>query len=150
LLAFYGQHEHRRLTIASAQMDVLDGFAGEKHLRLRDSYREAHRQCLRLGAELEALRERDGSRERDLDLLRYELAEIEELGPDPCEHAGLCAERDRLRHAEGLREAAAGAHAGLAGAEEEGGGAAAALAAAEAGLQEAAGVDPALDALSTR
>ena len=28
LLAFYGQHEHRRLTISSAQMDVLDGFAG--------------------------------------------------------------------------------------------------------------------------
>ena len=33
LLAFYGQHEHRRLTIASAQMDVLDGFAGEAQLQ---------------------------------------------------------------------------------------------------------------------
>src|SRR3954451_20485672 len=30
LLSFYGQHEHRRLTLASAQLGVLDGFAGEK------------------------------------------------------------------------------------------------------------------------
>ena len=81
LLAFYGQHEHRRLTISSAQMDVLDGFAGEEQLRLRERYREAHRECLRLAATLAELRERDGSRERDLDLFRYELAEIEEVAP---------------------------------------------------------------------
>ena len=35
LLAFYGQHEHRKLTISSAQMEVLDGFAGAEHLELR-------------------------------------------------------------------------------------------------------------------
>src|SRR5213079_1731635 len=29
LVAFYGQHEHRRLTVASAQLEVLDGFAGD-------------------------------------------------------------------------------------------------------------------------
>src|SRR5690349_14983312 len=107
LLAFYGQHEHRRLTISSAQMDVLDGFAGAEHLALREAYSAAHRECVALGAELAALRERDGSRERDLDLYRYELAEIEEVAPDPLADAELDAERDRLRHAEGLREAAA-------------------------------------------
>ena len=36
LLAFYGQHEHRKLTISSAQMEVLDGFAGAEHLALRE------------------------------------------------------------------------------------------------------------------
>jgi DNA repair protein RecN (Recombination protein N) len=150
LLAFYGQHEHRRLTIALAQRDVLDGFAGAEHLRLRERYRAAHRECLRLAAELAELRERDGSRERDLDLLRYELAEIEEVAPDPAEQAELGAERERLRHAEGLREAAAAAHAGLAGADEDGGGATGSIAAAEARLQGVAGVDPGLDALRER
>src|SRR5213083_1206126 len=29
LLSFYGQHEHRRLTLASAQLELLDGFAGD-------------------------------------------------------------------------------------------------------------------------
>src|SRR4029077_2403080 len=41
LLSFYGQHEHRKLTISSAQMDVLDGFAGSAQLDLRERYREA-------------------------------------------------------------------------------------------------------------
>jgi DNA repair protein RecN (Recombination protein N) len=62
----------------------------------------------------------------------------------------MAAERERLRHAEGLRDAAAGAHAGLAGAEEDGGGAAAALAQAESLLQGVAGLDTRLDALSER
>ncbi len=150
LLAFYGQHEHRKLTISSAQMEVLDGFAGADHLALRERYRDAHRECARLEAELAELRERDGSRERDLDLYRYELAEIEEVAPDPAEEAELLAERERLRHAEGLREAALGALAAAAGADEDGGGAASALAEAESLLHGAGGVDAELDALAER
>jgi DNA repair protein RecN (Recombination protein N) len=150
LLAFFGQHEHRKLTISSAQMEVLDGFAGAEHLELRAKYRDAHRECGRLAAELAELRERDGSRERDLDLFRYELSEIEEVAPDPAEEAELTVERERLRHAEGLREAAAGAHAGIAGDDEDGGGASFALAQAEALLQGVAGVDSGLDAVSAR
>ncbi|HEX3608721.1 MAG TPA: DNA repair protein RecN [Solirubrobacterales bacterium] len=149
LLAFFGQHEHRKLTISSAQMEVLDGFAGAKHLELRESYRAAHRECLELAAELDALRERDGSRERDLDLYRYELSEIEEVAPDAGEEADLIGERERLRHAEGLREAAAGAHAAAIGVEEDGG-AAGALAQVEALLQGVGGVDADLDTLSVR
>jgi DNA repair protein RecN (Recombination protein N) len=150
LLAFFGQHEHRKLTISSAQLEVLDGFAGAEHLETRRLYREAHRECGRLAAELAELREAEGSRERDLDLYRYELTEIEEVAPEPEERAGIAVERERLRHAEGLREAASGAHAGLAGAEEDGGGAEAALAQAEALLQGAAGLDAGLDAISER
>ncbi|HXR30925.1 MAG TPA: DNA repair protein RecN [Solirubrobacterales bacterium] len=150
LLAFYGQHEHRRLTISSAQMDVLDGFAGAEHLALRKRYRSAHRECLRLEAELTELRERDGSRERDLDLYRYELSEIEEVAPDPAEEADLGAERERLRHAEGLREAANGALVAALGDDTDGGGARGAIAQGEALLQGVAGVDADLDALFTR
>ncbi len=150
LLAFYGQHEHRKLTISSAQMEVLDGFVGAEHLVLRERYRESHRECQQLAAELAELRERDGSRERDLDLFRFELSEIEEVAPDPAEEAELGRERERLRHAEGLREAAGGAHAAVQGADEEGGGAASALAQAEALLQGVGGFDRDLDAISTR
>ncbi|HEX5762764.1 MAG TPA: DNA repair protein RecN [Solirubrobacterales bacterium] len=150
LIAFYGQHEHRRLTIASAQADVLDRFAGSEHLDLLGRYRESHRECLRREAALAALREQDGNRERDLDLYRYELAEIEEVAPDPAEEPELGAERERLRHAEALREAAGAALATLAGAEADGGGATAAIAQAEAALSALDGVDADLDRLATR
>jgi DNA repair protein RecN (Recombination protein N) len=150
LIAFFGQHEHRRLTISSAQLEILDGFAGAEHLGLRQDYREAHRECGRLAAELAELREREGSRERDLDLYRYELSEIEDVAPVPEERAEIAAQRERLRHAEGLREAATAAHAALAGAEEDGGGAVAAVAQAEAALQAAAGLDAGLDGIAER
>lgn len=150
LLAFFGQHEHRRLTLASAQLDVLDGFAGADVLSLRARYRAAHAAVRDAKRELEDLREREGSRERDLDLMRFELGEIEEAAPDADERVELGAERDRLRHAESLREAAAAGIAAVSGADDDEPGAAGALAAAEGRLGGVAGVDPALDALGER
>src|SRR5262245_55295792 len=111
LLAFYGQHEHRKLTLASAQLETLDGFAGEEHLERRRSYRAVHSRVLALERELEELRDRQGARERDIDLLRFELEEIEAAQLEGEEVSELAAERERLRHAEGLRQAATGAHA---------------------------------------
>jgi DNA repair protein RecN (Recombination protein N) len=150
LIAFFGQHEHRRLTISSAQLEILDGFAGVKHLELRAAYQHVHRECAGLAAELAELREREGSRERDLDLYRYELSEIEAVAPVPEEREQIASERERLRHVEGLRDAAAVAYGSLAGAEEDGGGAAAAVAQAEAALQGGAGLDGTLDRLAER
>ncbi len=148
LLAFYGQHEHRKLLLSSAQLEILDGFAGPGHLAKRRDYRRAHAEVLDAQRELELLRE--GGRERDLDLLRFELSEIEAVAPDEAEEAELLAERRRLGHAEGLRTAAAGALAALAGADEDGGGAGAALAQGEAALRATSGVDPELDRIGER
>ncbi|MGH2982045.1 MAG: DNA repair protein RecN, partial [Solirubrobacterales bacterium] len=150
LLAFYGQHEHRKLVLSSAQLEVLDGFAGEAHLRRRSRYRDAHAAAETARHELGELRERDGARERDLDLLRFELSEIDAAAPDAAEEAELAAERRRLGSAEGLRLSAATAAAAVSGAEEDGGGAAAALAAADGALGDSAGVDADLDRLAER
>ena len=42
LLAFYGQHEHRRLTLASAQLEILDGFCGPAQRDRRAACAAAH------------------------------------------------------------------------------------------------------------
>ncbi len=150
VLAFYGQHEHRKLTLSSAQLEVLDGFAGAEHLERRRRYRSAHAELTALEAELAELHEREGARERDLDIMRYELEEIEAARPEPDEEQELAAERERLRHAEGLRSAAGGGLAALSGGEADGGGAASLLGEAEAALSAASGVDRDLDALAER
>lgn len=150
MLAFYGQHEHRKLTLAAAQAEILDGYAGADHLELRDSYRAAHAEVVRIGREIAELEAREGARERDIDLLRFELEEIEQAAVEPGEREELLAARDRLRHVEGLREGAAAALAALTGGEEGGAGAAALSAAASAALGRAEGVDPVLDALAER
>jgi DNA repair protein RecN (Recombination protein N) len=149
LLAFYGQHEHRRLMLASAQLDILDSFAGPEHLERRRGYAAVHAEVGSLARELEELREREGARERDLDLLRFELAEIEAAAPDPGELAELAAERERLRHAEGLREAASGALGAIADPDAEAD-ASGAVAAAGGALGAVEGVDAGLDELTAR
>ena len=149
LISFYGQHEHRKLTLASAQLEVLDAFCGAEQADRRAGHAAAYARARELAGRLEELRERAGSRERDLDLLRFELEEIEAADPSEAEAADLRAERERLRHLEGLRAVAAeGAEAV---APEEGGpGAGALLAQAAGGLEGLAGVDARLDGLAER
>src|SRR4051794_6358478 len=149
LLAFYGQHEHRRLTLASAQLEVLDGYCGPEQRDRRAGYAASYAEARAARAEMADLAERAGGRERELDLLRFELAEIEAADPSEAEAAELTAERERLRHLETLRAAAL---AGTEAVAPESGGPGVAFLLAEAGryLDGAAGVDPALDALAER
>ncbi len=80
LLSFFGQHEHRKLTVAGAQLELLDGFAGAAELRERVA--AAHARVREAERELEDLRGRAGTRDRDLGLLAFEIQEIEELRPE--------------------------------------------------------------------
>ena len=157
LLSFYGQHEHRKLTLASAQLDILDGFCGPEQAARRTACAAAYADVREAVAALDALRARAGARDRELDLLVWELEEIERADPTSAEEAELIAERERLRHLEGLRGAAAGGLAALAG--DDGadagafgsdGGAGAALTAAAASLEAMRGVDAGLDVLADR
>ncbi len=149
LVAFFGQHEHRKLTLASAQLDLLDGFCGREQLALRARLADAHRRVRGLGRELAELRGLAGTRDRDLDLLAFEIEEIETLGPSETDKGALVAERGRLRALDGLLAAAAGGAEAIAPAAGEGG-AAALLAEAERLAQPVGGVDPELDRLAER
>jgi DNA repair protein RecN (Recombination protein N) len=149
LIAFFGQHEHRRLTLASAQLDLLDGFGGERHAELRDGLGAAHRRSRELEGRLEELREREGSRDRELDLLRFEIDEIEAVAPAEAEETALLAERERLGRLDSLM-AAAGAGAEAMAPESGEGGVGASLAESERLAAAVAGVDPALDELAGR
>jgi DNA repair protein RecN (Recombination protein N) len=148
LLSFYGQHEHRRLTLAASQLEILDGFCGPEQAERRTAFAAAYARERALHDELAALRERAGARDRELDLLEWELGEIEAAAPSEPEDDELTAERARLRNLEGLRMAAAGAIEAIA--PESGDGAASALAGAGRALEALRGVDPALDALADR
>ncbi|UGS37105.1 DNA repair protein RecN [Capillimicrobium parvum] len=149
LIAFYGQHEHRRLTLSSTQLDVLDGYCGAAQLERRAAAAAAHGRARSLQAALDELRDRAGARERELDLLEFELAEIAEVSPDEDEERDLLAARDRLRHMAALGGAAMTGVEAIEPGDGEGG-AASLLAAAGAALEGVAGIDPELDGLVER
>jgi DNA repair protein RecN (Recombination protein N) len=151
LIAFYGQHEHRRLTLASSQLEVLDAACGPAQAARRAAAAAAHAEVRALEGALDELRERASGRERELDLLEFELREIEEADPSEAEEASLRVERDRLRHVESLRAAALAAVGAVAGDADGGdGGAGAALGAAARELDALEGVDAELDGLAVR
>jgi DNA repair protein RecN (Recombination protein N) len=147
LITFYGQHEHRRLTLAAAQLEILDGFCGEAHLARRARLGAVHAVAREARAAVAELRELAGAREREIDLLDFELAEIEAAAPSEEESRALRAERERLRHVETLRGASLGAVEAIS-ADDAGVGSL--LAAAGRALESAGGIDGALDALEER
>jgi DNA repair protein RecN (Recombination protein N) len=147
LLSFYGQHEHRKLMLAAAQLEILDGACGEEQAGRRGACAAAWAVVREARAELVRLEELAGARERELDLLEFELGEIEALDPRADEREELGVERDRLRNLETLRLAAAGAEQAIG---DDEGGAARGLAAACSSLEAAGDVDPALSALAAR
>jgi DNA repair protein RecN (Recombination protein N) len=150
LVSFYGQHEHRKLILAGAQLQILDGLCGpDQPARLR-ACADAYRLTGRLQAELEGLGELSGARERELDLLKHELAEIDDAAPEESEHERLLAARERLRRLDGLCSAAGLGAQGLSPDAAEDPGAVALLATAAARLEAVAGVDSDLDALAQR
>jgi DNA repair protein RecN (Recombination protein N) len=150
LVSFYGQHEHRRLTLATQQLGILDAFCGADRLDVRNELREVFGRTRALERELEDLCARTGARERERELLAYELAEIEALEPDASEERNLREERERLRRVDALRAAAGGGAEALASDAGDGRDLSAALAQGERTADAVAGVDARLDALAER
>ncbi|HEX4670807.1 MAG TPA: DNA repair protein RecN [Solirubrobacteraceae bacterium] len=148
LVAFYGQHEHRKLMLSTAQLDILDAHCGPAQMELRERLSETYERVRATEHRIVELREMAGARERELDLLAFELDEIEAVAPSESEAAGLTADRDRLRHLDTLRlAAAAGAEAVSS---DGGGGVSELLAQAERALEAATGIDTRLKAASER
>jgi len=149
LLAFYGQHEHRRLMLASVQLDVLDRHCGPDHLAVRGRVSTVHERLRELEGRIAELQALAGARERELDLLAFELEEIEAANPSEEEQAALLAERDRLRHVGAITAATAAAAEAIAP-EAGGPGAGFLLAQAVRSLDPVADLDPGLASFSGR
>jgi len=149
LVEVHGQHEFQRLLRPGVQLDLLDRFAGPGVLSLREDFAVDWQRLRTVAAELEELRARAQQREREADLLRYQLGEIDQAEVRVGELDELGAETERLANAEALRDAALAAWQALAGEDEESG-AATALGGAARALAGPGGHDAALGELGER
>jgi DNA repair protein RecN (Recombination protein N) len=150
MLSFYGQHEHRKLMLTTAQLDALDGFCGEEQAARRTLMTQAHERVRALETRVAELDGLVGARERELDLIGFELREIEEVGPSVEEESELTAQRDRLRHQEALRLGASVGVEALTPEDGDGPGAGALLTRAAAEVGSAAAFDAKLAPLAER
>jgi DNA repair protein RecN (Recombination protein N) len=146
LVEVHGQHEGQRLLSTAAQTAFLDRYAGAEHRSAVDALRGEHVRLARARSALADLDERERDRERQMDLLGYQVREIEAASPRVGEAEELRREEARLAHAERLLERAAAAERALA--DEDG--AADGLRVATAELQASAEIDPGARELSER
>ncbi|MDQ4042621.1 MAG: DNA repair protein RecN, partial [Actinomycetota bacterium] len=147
LVSYHGQREQARLVEPAEQLGILDDFLDEESLRAKSSLGELWSRVENDRRELSELRGSAEARVREVDFLRYQVAELEEAGYSAAEYADLVRERDRLRNVTDLLEAASSATAALSGEE---GGAADAVAQAESELDRAARYDESLEGLLNR
>jgi len=113
LVEIVGQHDQLLLTTRAGALGLIDAALDEDGRACRDAYRaaweafvEARDRRARLGGDRRAL-------ERELEMLRFQIAEIETAGFQPGDDATLAATAARLRNAEALGAHLAGALAAV-------------------------------------
>jgi len=146
LVEVHGQHQTQRLLSASSQLEFLDRFAGRDHVAMLEGYRGLHAGLRAARTALDRLDADAREREREKDLLAYQVREIEGVGPRAGERAELDLEERRLAHGERILELIEAAGEALS--RERGG--ADALAEAAAALQDVAALDPSARDLAAR
>jgi len=107
LVDLHGQHEHQLLLKSESHLEFLDNFGGEEHAALLQNTREAWHTFHAAQKQLQELNQNQQQRAQRLDMLQYQVDEIDSLAPQDGEDETLTEERTRLLNAEKLREAAA-------------------------------------------
>lgn len=102
LVDIHGQHAHQSLLRRDVQRQALDAYAG--HQKLLDAVASQYQQWHALRAQFDALSANRSQREDRLELLRYQVQELQELALDHHELDALEEEHDRLAHLNQLRE----------------------------------------------
>lgn len=77
LADFHGQHEHQKLLTVSNHLSYLDCYALDKVTPTLEEIRKIYQQYKETNNQLEALKNANTNKDREIDLLKYQLEEIE-------------------------------------------------------------------------
>ncbi len=113
LVDLHGPHDHQSLLSTERQLAMLDAYAGAESAHA--AYRENFRAWRTKAAELDELRHAENASEQEIELLRYQIQEIDSANLKPEDEQDLEDRWRRASNASRLVEAAAGAAAALNG-----------------------------------
>lgn len=116
LINIHGQHDNQSLLNPAKHLGVLDAFA--RNHDLLQAYRQLYAQYVRLRGDLQALSTSETDKARKLDLLTYEVEEIEKAQLQPGEEEELAAQRGMIRNAQNILQGLNAAYMALTGGDE--------------------------------
>jgi len=111
LVDLHGPHDHQSLFSTERQLAMLDAYAGADSQVAQ--YRESYRAWRAKAAELEEIRQAENASEQELELLRYQVGEIDAANLKPEDEHDLEDRWRRASNASRLVEASAAASAAL-------------------------------------
>ncbi len=130
LVDIHGQHAHQSLLDEKKHILLLDRFAGREVLERKERVAAAYHRAVEAKRLLSAAQYDEQERIRRIDLLNYQIREIDAAALTDGEEEQLEEQRGLLQNAQSVMEGLEGASAALSGDEGESGGALAALSAA--------------------
>lgn len=93
VLDIHGQNDNQSILDVSTHIDLVDKYAEKEIRKYKDEYLDYYEEYLKIKEELKSNYGDDKEKERKLDLLRYQLNEIEEASLKEGEEDGLLEER---------------------------------------------------------
>ncbi len=123
LVDIHGQHAHQSLLDEKKHIVLLDRFAGKDALELKERVAAAYQKAAEARRLLKAAQFNEQERERRIDLLTYQIREIDAANLTDGEEEKLEEQRSLLQNAQAVMEGLEGANAALTGEESESGGA---------------------------
>lgn len=103
LINIHGQHESYELLSPEVHMTYVDRFGGLE--ALLSEYQESYHRLREIQRKLEAFHTDEGEKARRVDLLRYQIEELEAAGIQPGEREELNRQREMIRNSEKIASA---------------------------------------------
>lgn len=100
LIDVHGQHDNQSLLRTDSHIDLLDSFAGEKMHKLKEEYAVHLESYKKIKKKIFDLEGNSGERERKIDLLKYQIDEIQSAGLKIDEEHQFEKEKDILLNSE--------------------------------------------------
>ena len=104
LVDIHGQHEHQSLLNPNSHMSLLDSLGGDTHAELINKVKDEYKRYSSIKREFNSFGD-DDERVRRLDVLSYQIAEIEKADVQEGEEEDLLEKRKRIRNMERILEA---------------------------------------------
>ncbi len=117
LMDIHGQHDNNSLTNSSVQQRLIDRYGG--YDELLNNYRNSYREYTRIKGELSAINTDEAEKSRRIDMLSFQIKEIEQVRPVEGEEEKLTDKRDMLRNAEKIADNLKRAYIAVTGGEED-------------------------------
>lgn len=100
LIDIHGQHEHQLLLNQNSHLMILDAFIGSEIKPLKKEIKAYYKELTIIRKELEKIEIDDSQRARELDIINFQIEEIEEAALKEGEYQELKEEYETLSHGE--------------------------------------------------